>query len=94
MPEGEEEETAVGETVSVFNVLNHELVPHHEVVSPDDAKAILARYQVSEDQLPKILATDPAARACGARSGDIVRVIRQSPTAGSAVAYRFVVEFA
>ncbi len=93
MPE-EEDAVAPGETVQVFNVLNHELVPHHEVVSPDEAKALLGRYQVSEDQLPKILATDPAARACGARAGDIVRVIRDSPTAGKAVAFRFVVEFA
>ncbi|MBW3581495.1 MAG: DNA-directed RNA polymerase subunit H [Euryarchaeota archaeon] len=81
------------ETVQVFNVLNHELVPVHEVLDEDEAKALMARYGVKEDQLPKIQVADPAARAAGARPGDIIRVVRMSPTAGKAVAYRFVVEY-
>jgi len=81
------------ESVQVFNVLNHQLVPHHEVLSEDDRKAVLKRYNITLDQLPKILTSDPAAKACGARMGDIVRVVRDSPTAGRAIAYRYVVEF-
>lgn len=83
-----------GPTVEVFNVLNHELVPHHEVVSEEEKNEVLARYEVTEDQLPKILVTDPAAKACGARVGDMVKIVRDSPTAGLAVAFRFCVEFA
>jgi DNA-directed RNA polymerase subunit H len=76
-----------------FNVLNHELVPVHEVLSPEEAKQVLERYGVSEDNLPKILASDPAAQACAAQPGQIVRIVRQSVTAGHAEAYRFVVEY-
>lgn len=89
-----DEESPEKETVQVFNVMNHELVPRHEVLPPDEARGVLAKYGVSEDQLPKILATDPAAKACGAKVGDIVKVSRHSLTAGKAVAFRFVVEFA
>lgn len=83
-----------GSTVEVFNVLNHDFVPHHEVLSDEARAEVLKTYKVTEDQLPKILVTDPAAKACNARPGDIVRIVRDSRTAGRAVAYRFCVEFA
>ncbi len=75
-----------------FDVMKHELVPRHEVLSEDDAKDILTRYNATPDQLPKIFASDPAARAIRAKPGDIVKVIRKSPTAGESLAYRVVVE--
>lgn len=79
----------------VFNVLNHDLVPMHEVVEPEVKQEIIDRYGMKkEDQFPKILASDPAAKACGAKPGDVVKVTRISPTAGRAVAYRLCVEFA
>jgi len=83
-----------GSTVEVFNVLNHELVPHHAVLDEKEAAKVLETFGVTEDQLPKILVTDPAAKACGAKVGDIVTVVRPSRTAGRAIAYRFCVEFA
>lgn len=78
---------------TVFNVLNHNMVPHHEVVPEEERAAVFARFGAKEDQFPKILASDPGARACSARPGDVIRVVRDSPTAGEAVAYRLCVEF-
>lgn len=75
-----------------FNVLNHELVPHHEVLSPEDAAAVLERYEIVKEQLPKLKSSDPAARVVDAKPGQIVKIARNSPTAGMAVAYRLVVE--
>ena len=57
-----------------FNVLNHILVPHHELVDADDESAILAPWgleeadnyggtRVAKELLPKILITDPAVQA-------------------------------
>ncbi|MDH5461481.1 MAG: DNA-directed RNA polymerase subunit H, partial [Candidatus Bathyarchaeota archaeon] len=40
----------------------------------------------------EIKASDPAVIAIGAKSGDIVRIVRKSPTAGEYIAYRYVVE--
>jgi len=43
-------------------------------------------------QLPRLKASDPAVLAIGAKPGDVVRIIRDSPTAGKYVSYRHVVE--
>jgi DNA-directed RNA polymerase subunit H (RpoH/RPB5) len=75
-----------------FNIFDHELVPKHEILSSDERKRILSEYRVQPYQLPRIMASDPAVKAIGARPGDIVRVIRDSSTAGKYTAYRYVVE--
>ena len=57
-----------------FNVLNHILVPHHELIPVDEEEAALAPWSLSQDGpdgttrlakelLPKILITDPAVQA-------------------------------
>jgi DNA-directed RNA polymerase subunit H (RpoH/RPB5) len=57
-----------------FNVLNHILVPHHELIPQDEEEAMLAPWSLSQknadgttrlakELLPKILITDPAVQA-------------------------------
>jgi len=76
-----------------FNVLNHDLVPIHELLSDDEAKTLLLNYNILAEQLPKILASDPAVRAVGAKGGSVVRIRRKSKTAGEAVAFRYVIDY-
>jgi len=73
------------------SILEHELVPQHRILSPEEAKEVLARYGVQPQQLPYILASDPVVRELGAKPGDIIEIKRKSPTAGEAVYYRLVV---
>jgi len=75
-----------------FNIFDHVLVPKHEIVKPDERKKLLLEYRVEPYQLPRLKASDPAVMAIGAKPGDIVRIIRDSPTAGKYVSYRYVVE--
>src|SRR5688572_26830248 len=49
-----------------FNVLNHELVPIHELLSEEEQRRLFEVYNIIPEQLPKILASDPAAMAVGA----------------------------
>jgi DNA-directed RNA polymerase subunit H len=42
--------------------------------------------------MPQIKATDPAVKAIGAKSGDLLKIIRKSATAGEHISYRYVVE--
>jgi DNA-directed RNA polymerase subunit H len=42
--------------------------------------------------LPKIFVDDPSIRRMNPEAGDIVMIIRSSPTAGKLVIYRLVVE--
>ncbi len=75
-----------------FNVLNHEIVPLHEILPEEEAAPLLEKYDIVKEQLPKIKATDPAARVVSAKPGQILRITRASPTAGRFIAHRLVVE--
>ncbi|MEK6920205.1 MAG: DNA-directed RNA polymerase subunit H [Thermoproteota archaeon] len=75
-----------------YDVFQHELVPKHILLKSEEAKQVLERYHIKPFQLPYIKSSDPAARAVGAKSGDIIRVIRRSSTAGESDFYRYVVE--
>ncbi|MEM1508046.1 MAG: DNA-directed RNA polymerase subunit H [Candidatus Bathyarchaeia archaeon] len=75
-----------------FNIFKHYLVPIHEVLSPEERKAVLEKYRVEQYKLPRIKTSDPIIRVIGAKPGDIVKIIRRSPTAGESVYYRYVVE--
>jgi DNA-directed RNA polymerase subunit H len=79
-------------TFPSFDIFEHNLVPKHEILTPEEKEQILAEYRVQPYQLPQIKASDPAVKAVGAQPGDILRIIRDSPTAGKHIAYRYVVE--
>lgn len=74
-----------------LNVLKHEMVPEHSIMSEEDVKTLFARYQIGPEQLPKIYHDDPAVLAIGARISDVIKIVRKSMTAGRAEAYRLVV---
>ncbi len=75
-----------------FNITRHVLVPKHELLGWDkenEVETILESYQLkSRYQLPLILKSDPVAKYLNAKPGNLVRVIRSSPTSGQYVLYR------
>ena len=75
-----------------LDVRKHVLVPKHEILSEGQAKAVLDQFKVTPHQLPLIKDSDPIAKAVGAKAGDILKITRDSQTAGKAIAYRYVVE--
>jgi len=75
-----------------FDIFDHEFVPKHEILTAEEKEKLLAEYKVHPYQLPRINVADPALTAIGAVPGDVVRIIRKSPTAGKYIAYRYVVE--
>jgi len=76
----------------VFNLFNHEFVPKHEILPPAEREELLVQYHVQPYQLPRIRTSDPAVTAIGAKVGDVVKIIRNSATAGEYVTYRYVVK--
>ena len=72
-------------------VIEHELVPKAEVIPREEAKKLLKKLNAAPWQLPWIRASDPLVRALGAKPGDVIKIIRKSPTAGEVEVYRFVV---
>lgn len=77
----------------VNSILENTLVPKHVILTDEEANEVLRNLNVKPYQLPKILITDPALKALNqnVKVGDIVKIIRKSPTAGDAVAYRVVI---
>jgi len=75
-----------------FNVLEHELVPDHILLTEEETQEVLKKYGITRGQLPKIKASDVVVKQIGAKPGDVIKIIRKSLTAGRAVAYRLVIE--
>ena len=75
-----------------FNVLEHELVPDHILLTEEETDELLKKYNITRGQLPKVKSSDVVVKQIGAKPGDVLKIIRKSLTAGKAVAYRLVIE--
>mgnify|MGYP000094276413 CR=1 FL=1 len=74
-----------------LNIQKHILVPKHTILGDKETQELLSRYNVSKKQLPTISIKDPAIEHLDVKLGDIIHIIRNSPTQGTAPFYRLVV---
>ena len=79
-----------------FNVLEHELVPEHYLLSEEEAQGVLDMMRLTKDQLPKIRHSDACIQVLEniygpIQEGRAVKIVRRSATAEQFVAYRLVV---
>ena len=75
-----------------FDLFEHELVPAHIIAPEEEIQLVLDHYGIEKNQLPRIFRDDPAVKVLGARPGQIIRIERDSPTAGRTFYYRLVVD--
>ena len=75
-----------------LNVLKHQMVPEHIIMSEEEVLELLAQYHIELKQLPKILVTDAVCKEIGARKDDVIKIKRRSLTAEEAVSYRLVID--
>ena len=75
----------------MVNITEHTYVPKHLLLSTEEKKELKKKYKITENQLPKILSTDPVAKYLGLKRGDVVKIIRDSETAGKYVTYRITI---
>lgn len=73
------------------DISKHKMVPKHAILGDAEKQALLERYNITLNHLPRILITDPMAKLLDAKVGDVVKIVRESPTAGKAEYYRVVV---
>jgi DNA-directed RNA polymerase subunit H len=74
-----------------IDIEKHQLVPKHIILSEEEKAEVLKKYKASLRQFPRILINDPAIADKNPKVGDLVKIIRKSPTAGESVYYRVVV---
>ena len=72
-----------------YNILKHQLVPEHIVMSAEEATAIKQKYNLVDDsQIPDISRFSPVSQVIGIRPGELCRIYRPSKTAIKAEFYR------
>lgn len=75
-----------------ISILEHELVPKHEIIGEGEVKELLNKYKIKKEQLPKIKSSDPVCKEIKAEAGDVVKITRRSRTVGKFLSYRLVIE--
>jgi len=76
-----------------FNILNHQYVPPHTILSKEETDDMMKKYNVADkSQLPDISRYDPVALAIGMRPGDVCKIDRPSKSAIHSTYYRVCVQ--
>ncbi len=71
---------------------DHIYIPKHEIITKKEAEKVLEKYHCKATDLPLILVNDPAIITLGVKPGDMIKITRNSATAGESFYYRYVVE--
>ena len=73
-----------------IDIQDHMLVPKHEIMTDEEISEEFSDADYDFKDLPKIRANDPVVEAIGAEPGNVLRITRESQTAGVFITYRIV----
>ena len=72
-----------------FNILQHEKVPKSEVATDEEVADVMRKFNMTgRNQFPEIGRFDPVSLALCLRPGQICKIHRPTPTAGTSMFYR------
>ena len=74
-----------------FEMDKHVLVPEHKKLNDKEKAALLEKYNISPNNLPRILKKDKVISDLKIKEGDIIKIKRKSPTAGVTDFYRVII---
>ena len=74
------------------DISKHYLVPKHTKLSDAEKGKLLDSLSISTKELPKIMKSDAAIVKLNAKESDVIKIERESKTAGKAIYYRVVVD--
>ena len=73
-----------------IDIQDHMLVPKHEIMTEEEISEEFSDVDYDFKDLPKIKSEDPVVKAIGAEPGNVLRITRESQTAGVVITYRIV----
>lgn len=73
-----------------INIQEHMLVPKHEIMTDSEIEDLRNSVDYDIENLPRIKKDDPIVKAIDAKEDNILRITRESETAGTFVTYRIV----
>lgn len=76
------------ESELIINISRHEDVPPHIVLTENEKAEVLKAYKAKTSNFPSIKECDPMSRYMGLRCGQMIKILRQSETAGTCPIYR------
>lgn len=71
--------------------LKHNLIPKHTKISDSEKTELFNKYKINLRDLPKISLNDPAIAHLEPKVGDVIKIERDSETAGATEFYRGVI---
>lgn len=72
------------------DIIKYRDQPKFEILSPSEIEKFKKEYNATDYTTKKMLRSDPVAKYFALKKGDIIRIIRPSPTSGEAIDYRIV----
>lgn len=69
---------------------DHVYMPKHFKLDEKEIKELLEQYNITKKQLPIIKKKDSSLANLDVNPGDIIKIIRDSPTVGKSTFYRLV----
>ena len=71
--------------------LSNFLLPKHEIISGDERAAMLKKFLIGSESVPKINSDDPGLEGLNVKVGDLIKITRNDQT-GKNDYFRLVVE--
>ena len=72
------------------NITKHTLVPELQILEKDEIYKIKEKLKITNfNQFPLFVSSDPHAKFCGVKRGDLCKITRTSETSGVYINYRY-----
>ena len=78
------------ENVLLEDIISNRYQPKFELLTPSEMEKVKSEYNATDYSIEKMMRSDPVTKYFALKKGDIIRIIRPSPTSGEAVAYRII----
>lgn len=76
----------------MINLIDHVYIPTHILLTEEEKETFFKEYNVTKNEMHKMLTTDPVCRYYNGQRNDIFKIIRTSTNNGYSINYRIVIK--